>query len=178
MKRVILLCGIYILTINNLFAQNDKILDQISKDQDRQQREELKRNELLIQKTKTTLDFEIQEPTQVETNGICIDIKNTVLQSDLELLPPTKLYKRLENRCIDVNDIKALLSDINVFYQENNLITTRAYVPEQNIKTGDLKIFVVAGKLKGFLYSDGSNIDNRVLNAFPINLGTVTGTVT
>ena len=84
----------------------------------------------------------------------------------------------MENRCIDVNDIQALLSDINVFYQENNLITTRAYVPEQNIKTGDLKIFVVAGKLKGFLYSDGSNIDNRVLNAFPINLGTVTGTVT
>lgn len=159
---------------NNLYAEKSNLLNQVNKELDRQQRDDLKKDNLHMFKPKTTLELpSIEESKKIEVNNSCIYIKQTILNINLKILPPNDLYERLENKCVNINDIQLLLSDINKFYQKEGLITTRAYVPQQNIKSGILQITIIAGVLSDYKYSDGSKIDNRIKSAFPINIGEV-----
>lgn len=155
-----------------LFAYENMIQNQVNLEQDKIERENNKRNE---QKSipKTILEIEVIaeiEKTKTDTLN-CFNIEKTILKLDIELLPPKEIYEKLNGKCVNVEDIQLLMSDINKFYQENNLITTRVYVPEQNLKNKELNLVVLNGKLSGYAYADGSGVDYRLLNAFPIEIG-------
>ena len=122
-----------------LFAYENMIQNQVNLEQDKIERENNKRNE---QKSipKTILEIEVIaeiEKTKTDTLN-CFNIEKTILKLDIELLPPKEIYEKLNGKCVNVEDIQLLMSDINKFYQENNLITTRVYVPEQNLKNKEL----------------------------------------
>lgn len=161
------------LTSSILFAQEDLIQNQLNKEQDKIQRENNRKNELIKPSQKTNLEIESIEKNKNKkvdkTN--CFNIEKTVLKADIELLPSTQLYKKLNGKCVNVEDIQLLMSDINKFYQENNLITTRVYAPEQNLSNKELNLVVINGKLGGYAYSDNSDVDYRLLNAFDIEIG-------
>lgn len=159
-------------TSNILLAQDDLIQNQINMEQDKIQRENSRKSELPKPIPKTTLEIESTqkiEKTKTDSTN-CFDIEKTVLKSDIELLPPTEIYEKLNGKCVNVEDIQVLMSDINKFYQENNLITTRVYAPEQNLSNKELNLVVINGKLAGYAYADGSDVDYRLLNAFPIEI--------
>ena len=130
------------LTSSILFAQEDLIQNQLNKEQDKIQRENNRKNELIKPSQKTNLEIESIEKNKNKkvdkTN--CFNIEKTVLKADIELLPSTQLYKKLNGKCVNVEDIQLLMSDINKFYQENNLITTRVYAPEQNLSNKELNL--------------------------------------
>lgn len=80
--------------------------------------------------------------------------------------PPTG-YKSLIGTCATAADIAATLNQINAHYRQAGYITTRAYLPEQDISDGTLEVTVLPGQLEGYVYSDGRQADLRIKTAFP-----------
>jgi hemolysin activation/secretion protein len=153
-------------------AQEASVLEAIDNERDRQQRDETKRRSLKQPAPKTTLiPAPITKPKSAKTTALCFDINTTQVDADIELLPPKSITGRLENQCIGIDAIRLLLADINRFYQQEGLITTRAYVPRQNLSLGTLHVTIKGGRLAGFAYADGSAVNYRLLDAFPTDIG-------
>ena len=135
LATITLLC-----TSNFLFAQ-ENIVKQIGIQQDRQQRDDTRNRDTFPLKPKNKVVIEsIKDIKKIETNSKCFTVKETILKSDEKLIPSFNLYGKFNNKCIDINDIQMLLTEINKFYQNNNLITTRAYVPNPDIKIEPIKV--------------------------------------
>lgn len=79
--------------------------------------------------------------------------------------------KELEGHCATAEDIAAAVNRINAWYQAAGYVTTRAYLPEQDVADGALEIAVVAGRIDGFVYKDGRQSDRRIAGAFPTGRG-------
>ena len=50
-------------------------------------------------------------------------------------------------KCLGVDQIEKLMSDLTAFYIKKGYVTTRVYLPAQDLSTGTLKIQVVPGKV-------------------------------
>jgi hemolysin activation/secretion protein len=72
--------------------------------------------------------------------------------------------------CASLADIDQLLSAINKAYVDKGLVTSRAYVPQQDMASGALKLVVVEGKVEGFKV-DGQEPGWIALMAFPGMIG-------
>ncbi len=103
----------------------------------------------------------------------CLPIKKVSLIEDHYLGLSPDFLSEAEGKCIGVSDIKNLVSDLNKFYQSQGFITTRVYVPEQNLADGILELRVRPGIVSGFAYNTGAPPDNRILFAFPIDPGDI-----
>ena len=162
----------FLITLLSLSLLNANMIEnQIQKDSNQLFREENKKVDLFKEKPKTTLKIQkIDNLLTKKTTVTCFNIYQTNLKHDLSLTPPKYMYEKLNNHCININDIQSLLVEINQFYQENNLITTRAYVPPQNLSSGILELVIKAGTLNGYAYLDGVSVDTRLLNAFAIDI--------
>ncbi|SNZ20466.1 ShlB/FhaC/HecB family hemolysin secretion/activation protein [Cohaesibacter gelatinilyticus] len=82
-----------------------------------------------------------------------------------------KGYYRLLGTCASLSDIIAVLNDINSHYRDLGYITTRAYLPEQDISDGSLEIVIIPGQIEGFVYAGGKQADRRIKAAFPTKRG-------
>lgn len=76
-------------------------------------------------------------------------------------------YSGLIGKCATATDIAAAVSQINEYYRARGFITTRAYLPVQDISKGVLEITIVPGRVEGFVYGDGRQADSRIDAAFP-----------
>lgn len=54
-----------------------------------------------------------------------------------------------EGRCLGVSDLNGLINRINESYVRKGYITSRAYLPEQKLSSGELSVVVVEGRLEG-----------------------------
>lgn len=71
------------------------------------------------------------------------------------------------NRCLDVHALKKLLAVVHQAYWEHGFITTRAYLPKQNLKKGTLKVEVIEGKIASITFNKGNFRDRlRLFTAF------------
>jgi hemolysin activation/secretion protein len=62
------------------------------------------------------------------------------------------LKKRYEDRCLNLEEIKELVRYVNNLYAERGYITSRAYLPEQDLSSERLIIQVREGLLEGIEY--------------------------
>lgn len=53
-------------------------------------------------------------------------------------------------RCLGVDDLETILAQITKSYIDRGLITTRAYLPAQDLRTGTLQINVIEGRIEGY----------------------------
>ncbi|HMF66193.1 MAG TPA: ShlB/FhaC/HecB family hemolysin secretion/activation protein, partial [Phyllobacterium sp.] len=86
------------------------------------------------------------------------------------------LVKPYEQKCVGLGEINALLRDLTYLYLDKGFITSRAYVPEQDIgKTRLLRLVVVEGKVAE-IYLNGKPAPKSGLlaTAFPALRGTLT----
>ena len=104
-------------------------------------------------------------------NGACFNVRTVTVEggdvlSASDLRPATSSY---ENRCLTMTDLNELLRSVTAVYMEHGYVTARAYVPEQDINSGSLRLDVVEGSLEGFtLNGDESGWDRwRLITAFP-----------
>ncbi|MDT8870774.1 POTRA domain-containing protein [Komagataeibacter rhaeticus] len=51
--------------------------------------------------------------------------------------------------CMSVRDLNGLINALNAAYIRQGFITSRAYLPEQKLSSGHLRIVVIEGKLAG-----------------------------
>ncbi|MFB4247349.1 ShlB/FhaC/HecB family hemolysin secretion/activation protein [Pseudomonas idahonensis] len=82
------------------------------------------------------------------------------------------LLKPYIGQCLGVAQLNELLKVITNRYIEKGLVTSRAYLPQQDLSSGHLQVLVVEGKLEGLKAAEGSKLTARELNmAFPGSSG-------
>lgn len=108
-----------------------------------------------------------------DETGPCYTIKKTTIEGYKPFGQPPENYQALNGQCVRLKEIVALLTLLNKSYQDKGLITTRVYTPEQDLKSGVLKIVVIAGRIGKYEFSDGRAADRRIWAAFPQDKGEV-----
>nr|WP_314563880.1 ShlB/FhaC/HecB family hemolysin secretion/activation protein [uncultured Pseudomonas sp.] len=84
----------------------------------------------------------------------------------------TLLLKPYVGQCLGVAQLNELLKVITDYYIAKGWVTSRAYLPQQDLSNGHLQVLVVEGKLEGLKGAQGSSVTDRELAmAFPGNVG-------
>jgi hemolysin activation/secretion protein len=123
-----------------------------------------------------TLPGKAAQPTQpvVPADTRCFPIKDIELQGadSLSASERERLLKPYLGQCLGVPQLNELLKGITDHYIDKGLLTSRAYLPQQDLSGGHLKVLVVEGKLEGLKGADGSKLSERELAmAFPGKTG-------
>ncbi|PST26166.1 ShlB/FhaC/HecB family hemolysin secretion/activation protein [Mesorhizobium plurifarium] len=103
--------------------------------------------------------------------GPCFTIREIRITGHEPFGKPPSGHEQLIGTCATAADIARALGRINAFYQEEGFITTRAYLPEQDVSDGSLEISVIPGRIEGYAYGDGRQADRRLAAAFPAARG-------
>ncbi len=108
-----------------------------------------------------------------EADGPCFDITVVVITG----WEPTGLRPSaadtLVDKCIFASDVADSVTEINVFYQQVGLSTTRAYLPEQDLSDGTIEIVVLPGRIEAIVPKDGTAATSRLRLAFPTAPGDI-----
>jgi len=89
-------------------------------------------------------------------------IGNTVI--DTEALQ--KVVKDFVNRELTLEDMSELADLVTMTYQERGYILARAYLPEQEIQSGILKIAIAEGRIGKVVVSGKTHYHDRVVKRF------------
>ncbi|WP_456022342.1 ShlB/FhaC/HecB family hemolysin secretion/activation protein [Pseudomonas protegens] len=108
------------------------------------------------------------------TDTRCFPIKDIELKGadSLSERDKTRLLKPYIGECLGVPQLNELLKVITDHYIEKGLVTSRAYLPQQDLSTGHLQVLVVEGKLEGMKGAENSQLSERELAmSFPGKTG-------
>ncbi|QOQ74335.1 ShlB/FhaC/HecB family hemolysin secretion/activation protein [Pseudomonas poae] len=104
----------------------------------------------------------------------CFPIKDIELKG-ADSLPASdreRLLKPYIGKCVGVSQLNELLKVITDYYITKGRVTSRAYLPQQDLSTGHLQVLVVEGKLEALKSAEGSTVTDRELAmAFPGKVG-------
>jgi len=104
----------------------------------------------------------------------CFDIRTLELQGadSLSTSDRQTVFSPFIGQCLGVSQLNALLKAITDLYLARGLVTSRAYLPQQDLSSGHLQVVVVEGRLEGFHPDEGSGLSGRELAmAFPGSAG-------
>ncbi|SEI17793.1 ShlB/FhaC/HecB family hemolysin secretion/activation protein [Pseudomonas asplenii] len=103
--------------------------------------------------------------SQVPVDSRCFPIKTIDLQGadSLSASERERLLKPYIGQCLGVPQLNELLKVITDRYIEKGLVTSRAYLPQQDLSSGNLKVLVVEGRLEGLKGAEGSGLADREL---------------
>jgi len=134
----------------------------------------LERARLLRELERSLFPIEIIPPVSSDkgvSTSICFTITSILLEGADNLFKSEKkaLTQPYLDRCLNLNDIDALRTDIDRFYIEKGWIMSRAYLqPNQNIKQGTLQFRILEGKLDSMKLNQNDPAEIRQLStAFP-----------
>ena len=104
----------------------------------------------------------------------CFPIQDITLKG-ADSLPSAdrqRLLKPYVGQCLGVSQLNELLKVITDYYIDKGRVTSRAYLPQQDLSSGHLQVLVVEGKLEGLKGAQGSTVTDRELAmAFPGKVG-------
>ncbi|KRP48555.1 hemolysin activation/secretion protein [Pseudomonas libanensis] len=104
----------------------------------------------------------------------CFPIKDIELKG-ADSLPASdreRLLKPYIGQCLGVSQLNELLKAITDYYLGKGRVTSRAYLPQQDLSSGHLQVLVVEGKLEALRSVEGSTVTERELTmAFPGKVG-------
>ncbi len=104
----------------------------------------------------------------------CFPIQDIELKGadSLSSADRTRLLKPYIGQCLGVTQLNELLKVITDHYIAKGRVTSRAYLPQQDLSSGHLQVLVVEGKLEGIKGAQGSTVTDRELAmAFPGKVG-------
>lgn len=125
--------------------------------------------------------LKVQEEPEAKTDDSlqCISV-DTIEVAGVTLLSAQTiedLTRKFSGRCLTLGDINSLLKHITNAYIDRGFVTSRAYLPEQEVSQGLLKIQVIEGKIEDIRLNDGKGMkQNELRTAFiglkggPLNL--------
>lgn len=93
-----------------------------------------------------------EAPAAAPPDSRCFDIRTITLEGAEHLDAHTRetLLAPYRNRCLGVGQLNELLKAITDHYLARGFVTSRAYLPQQDLSGGELKIIVVEGRFEGF----------------------------
>ncbi len=104
----------------------------------------------------------------------CFPIQDIELKGadSLSAADRTRLLKPYIGQCLGVTQLNELLKVITDYYIAKGRVTSRSYLPQQDLSSGHLQVLVVEGKLEGLKGAQGSTVTDRELAmAFPGKVG-------
>jgi len=104
----------------------------------------------------------------------CFPIQDIELKGadSLSAADRARLLKPYLGQCLGVAQLNQLLKVITDYYIAKGRVTSRAYLPQQDLSSGHLQVLVVEGKLEGIKGAQGSTVTDRELAmAFPGKVG-------
>lgn len=143
--------------------------DLIRDRQDRLLQEQQKRLEELQQLP----GKEVETPPQMPIGeGQCVDIHTITLEGANRLTARQRqaLIDPFLNRCLGTIQLNELLKAITSHYLDRGYVTSRAYLPQQDLTTGELSIIVIEGNLEG-IDESGMATSREIAMAFPGLIG-------
>ena len=78
-----------------------------------------------------------------------------------------RIIDEFSGRCLDVGDIERILAEVTKNYIDRGYITTRAYLPPQDLSTGRLEILVIEGVVEKIMIDDSGAHSISIGNVFP-----------
>jgi hemolysin activation/secretion protein len=114
-----------------------------------------------------------QSPAQ-PADSRCFPIQDIELKGadSLSAADRNRLLKPYIGQCLGVTQLNELLKVITDYYIAKGRVTSRAYLPQQDLSSGHLQVLVVEGKLEGLKGAQGSTVTDRELAmAFPGKVG-------
>lgn len=85
-----------------------------------------------------------------------------------------RLTKPFIGQCLGVSQLNVLLKAITDLYLDRGLVTSRAYLPQQDLSSGHLQVLVVEGRVQGLRADPASGLSPReIAMAFPGREGEV-----
>lgn len=178
-KSVCVLGALSMLTIEIVHAQAEQDLGRAQQQSDRilQQREqeERERRERESERRRTpsgqALTPGSTAPLASEAAGPCSEIQEIVLQGAtlLSVASRRALVSDYLGKCLSLNDINRLIADITNAYVMRGYVTSRVYIPAQDLKEGTLQLLVVEGKLQSLTIRPSGSGNART--AFPVTTG-------
>ncbi|MCQ4312324.1 ShlB/FhaC/HecB family hemolysin secretion/activation protein [Pseudomonas stutzeri] len=139
------------------------------------------RQERLLEEQRRRLEELQQLPgrdaTEVEPipeDQRCFDIHTIILKgaSLISAQEQAVLVQPFQDKCLGANQLNALLKAITQFYIDRGYVTSRAYLPQQDMADGELEVLVVEGRLEGLDQSAVAS-DRELAMAFPGQTGKV-----
>ena len=112
----------------------------------------------------------------------CFDVETIVVEK-ATLLSTPRFWRLLQHRprggCIGLKDIAALIRQITSRYIDAGYITSRVYIPEQNIKqTKRLRLVVLEGKVEAIQFAktvNGKSVNGKTVKGKTVKDKTVKG---
>lgn len=104
-----------------------------------------------------------------DIGAVCREIKSIVIEGAPNLSESVRerITETFAGRCLGVSDIEKILGIITKDYIDRGFITTRAYLPPQDLSTGVLTILVIEGVVEGISIDDGGSGSVSVFHVFP-----------
>ena len=104
-----------------------------------------------------------------ELGAICRTIRVVNISSapNLSAAMRQRITDEFTGRCLNVADIERILGEITKFYIDRGFITTRAYLPQQDLSSGQLEILVIEGVIEKIMINDGGANSVSIGNVFP-----------
>ncbi|WP_135079441.1 ShlB/FhaC/HecB family hemolysin secretion/activation protein [Terasakiella sp. SH-1] len=128
---------------------------------------EMKNKSLGKKKPVVTPEPELPELPDGQTcfQSESIELKGSTLLSNIE---KARLLAPYLSRCITLAQVDELLRSITNLYTDKGYVTTRGFVPPQDIADGSLELTIVEGFVEGYeLHDDKSRKNWRLKTAFP-----------
>ncbi len=137
-------------------APTPQQIDQIRQQQEQLQRDEqLRREQLLRQQDPArrlpgSVDIEGQPPLpEVPEGGPCFTVQRVELEGAARLGADAQagIARPFIGQCVGLKEIRELMREITNRYVEMGLVTTRVYIPQQDMSNGLLKLLVLEGRV-------------------------------
>lgn len=104
----------------------------------------------------------------------CFPINSVELQNRNELphwLPLQKIANQVVGHCIGSTGINLIMTAVQNRLIDSGYITTRVVAPQQDLKSGNLRLAIIAGKLRHVVLTSQSNHHVMLYSAFPAHEG-------
>jgi hemolysin activation/secretion protein len=115
-------------------------------------------------------------PTPAPDEEVCFEIDRIELDGATLLEPATRdaILARYAGRCLARKDINELLGALTAAYVERGYVTTRVYIPAQNLSTRVLRLLVIEGRVERLRLNENAAADRRrAAAAFPVAPGDI-----
>ncbi|MGU3626884.1 ShlB/FhaC/HecB family hemolysin secretion/activation protein [Comamonas sp. C24C] len=109
-----------------------------------------------------------------ELGGQCRNIREIRFVGDTTRFPNSlkhEIQVAKTNSCLSAADLEGILATLTKSYIDRGYITTRAYLPAQDLRTGVLEVKVVEGRIERFEVTGGSERAQWIRGAFPARPG-------
>ena len=103
-------------------------------------------------------------PAQADDSR-CFPVKDIEIKGadSLSSRERESVLKPYLGQCLGVSQLNQLLKNITNRYIDRGQVTSRAYLPQQDMSQGRLQVLVVEGTLESLLGADGSKLSSREL---------------